>query len=83
MTETIEGLLKDNRLDWLMLTPEFSCARGRLKNMAHKLSEKETLDDRDIEYLNGIKNHIGNIRPHIEKILVNGEEQDVIFSTII
>lgn len=74
MKNLINGLLKDERLDGLMVTHEFFVARDRLQIMRWMLNEGEKLSKEQKQYVKYVAKHIKNIRPHIEYMTVDGEE---------
>ena len=57
-------------LDYLESTPEFEDIRLKLR--------EGTLDD---EYIAKIRKHLGNIDPHYKKVIVDGQEENVFFTT--
>lgn len=81
MKELIEGLLKDERLDGLMVTREFATARFRLLTMLKTLDSGKKLSKEQLAYLHGVEKHIKNIHPHIEILQVGGEDVPVAFIT--
>lgn len=80
-TKMVKGFLKNNRLVYLMGTPEFMGVRGELLIMEEILEKGRTLSDKQIERLKQIELHIHRIQPHVEIIQVNGEDVPVQFVT--
>jgi len=81
MIERIIKLLADNRIYGLMDTKEFSDAVYRLNLYKNRIKEKKELFPLEVKYIENIEIHIENVDPHIKKILVNGEIQEVYFIT--
>ena len=82
MIAIIDALLDNPNLDYLMATPEFSGARGKLAAMAKSLRGGAQLSQRDLDFIEGAEKHIKNIAPRVRKIYVNGEEVDCLFLTL-
>lgn len=80
-TKMVKGFLKNNRLVYLMGTPEFRGIRGSLLEMEIILDKGGILSEEQIELLHQIELHIHKIQPHVEIIQVNGEDVPVQFVT--
>ena len=78
----IKGLQWDARLEWLATTPEFSEAPRKLQYLKEQLILKKKLLSEQKAYVAKVYKHVCNIKPHIELLTVNGEEdQPVQFAT--
>jgi hypothetical protein len=69
------------RLDFLVVTPEFAQARFLLGRAREILEAGEELSPKRLEYLCAVEKHMKNIHPHIERLTVEGEEHEVLFIT--
>ena len=74
--------INGERLWILMCTPEFMAAAFRLHRMLEKLQAGEVLTEEQEGYLCGVEKHLKNIQPHVETMMVNGEEHEVFVPTI-
>ena len=82
MIDRIYALLSNPNLDYLMVTPEFHCARGRLIAIAKSIKPDTETPVEDSAFVSLVEQHIGLVKPTIRKIYVNGEEVDCLFLTL-
>lgn len=75
MKNRIADLLNDNRLDDLMVTPEFRLARQRLFFMLKRLSNGDQISDEDMGFVEYAEKHIVNIDRHWVTGVVDGQPQ--------
>ena len=80
MRQRIEVLLKDTRLQWLMMEPEFAGAPVKL-DKALKGHENGGISLEQEQYIEQVERHIKLIKPHSKKMTVNGQEVEVFFAT--
>ena len=73
MKERITKLLNDYRLDYLVVTPEFSQARARLLSMQKKAEIGVQIDSDDQEYIEYTEKHIENIDPQWDYGIIEGQ----------
>ena len=81
MKKRIQCLLKDARLEGLMVTREFADAPFRLTIMLKDLEAGKELSFEQNSYLQSLECHIRIIHPHLETLTVNGEDVPVLFIT--